>query len=118
MRKILEVLECSNGELKFNTDVNVVENPEEIINITGRAIFDMATGLWGGNEHSVIAMIRAMFLADMALSPNRELLTKQLCREAKEMFQIFEGEIKKMAAQGKAMSFPPGAGPNMKGRRN
>ena len=37
MKKILEVLECSNGELKFNTDVDVIKDPESIIDITGRA---------------------------------------------------------------------------------
>ena len=33
MKKILEVLECSNGELKFNTDVDVIKDSESIIDI-------------------------------------------------------------------------------------
>lgn len=52
MKKILEVLESSNGELKFNMDVDVMKDPESVIDITGRAIFTMATKLWGGNEKS------------------------------------------------------------------
>ena len=83
MKKILEVLECSNGELKFNTDVDVIKDPESIIDITGRAIFCMATKLWGGNEHSVIAMIRALFSADMALSPDRKTVCKGIAEESK-----------------------------------
>ena len=71
MRKILEVLECSNGELKFNTDVDVSKDPEAVIDITGRAIFCMATKLWGGNEHSIIAMIRALFICRHGIKPEQ-----------------------------------------------
>ena len=49
MRKILEVIECPNGELKFNTDVDIIKNPDEIPDISSRATFCMATKLWGGN---------------------------------------------------------------------
>ena len=53
MKQILEVLQCSNGELKFNTDVDVIKNPESVIDITDMAIFTMATKLWGGNGGEV-----------------------------------------------------------------
>jgi hypothetical protein len=48
MKKILEVLECSNGELKFNTDLNVKKNPSAVMDVASSAIFTMATKLWGG----------------------------------------------------------------------
>lgn len=115
MRKILEVLECSNGELKFNTDVDVIKDPESAIDITGRAIFTMATKLWGGNENSVMAMIRALFMADMALSPDREIISKGLTRESKVMYEIFQKSISQC---GKVQTFPPGVTPDMKGRKN
>lgn len=115
MKKILEVLEGSNGELKFNTDVDVIKDPESVVDVTGRAIFTMATKLWGGNEHSVIAMIRAMFIADMALSPDRDIICKGLAKESKVMYEIFQKSISKC---GKVQQFPPGIGPNMKGRKN
>lgn len=115
MRKILEVLECSNGELKFNTDVDVVKDPESVIDITGRAIFTMATKLWGGNEHSVMAMIRALFMADMALSPDRDMVCKGLTRESEIMYEIFQKSISQC---GKVQTFPPGVTPDMKGRKN
>jgi len=115
MKKILEVLEDSNGELKFNTDVDVIKNPESVIDITGRAIFAMATKLWGGNEHSVIAMIRAMFIADMALSPDRDIVCKGLAKESKVMYEIFQKSISQC---GEVQTFPPGFGPSTKGRKN
>ena len=115
MRKILEVLECPNGELKFNTDVDVIKDPEAVIDITGRAIFCMATKLWGGNEHSIIAMIRALFTADMALSPNRDIISKSLTKESKVMYEIFQKSISQC---GNVQTFPPGIGPSIKGRKN
>lgn len=118
MRKILEVIECPNGELKFNTDVDIIKNPDEIPDISSRATFCMATKLWGGNEHSIMAMIRVLFMADMALSPNRKQITKQLCNDAEEMFRIFEMMSKQMAAKGQGQMFPPGMSPNVKGPKN
>ncbi len=115
MKKILEVLECSNGELKFNTDVDVIKDPESIIDITGKAIYHMATKLWGGNEHSVIAMIRAMFIADMALSPDRDIICKGLAKESKVMYEIYRQSISQF---GKVQTFPPGYGPVNKGKKN
>lgn len=115
MKKILEVLQCSNGELRFNTDVDVIKNPESVIDITDMVIFTMARKLWGGNEHSVIAMIRALFIADMALSPNRNSICKNLTEESKVMYEIFQKSISQC---GKVQTFPPGFTPNMKGRKN
>jgi hypothetical protein len=115
MKKILEVLENKNGELKFNTDVDVVKDPDYVIDIIGRAIFTMSTKLWGGNEDSVIAMIRAMFVADMALSPDRDKICKGMAKESKVMYEIFRKSISQC---GEVHTFPPGFGPNMKGRKN
>ena len=115
MKKILEVLQCGNGELRFDTDVDVIKDPESIIDITGMAIYTMATKLWGGNEQSVIAMIRALFIADMALSPNRQVMCKMLVEESGVLYEIFQ---KSISLCGKVRTFPPGFTPNMKGRKN
>lgn len=109
------LLQCGNGELRFDTDVDVIKDPESIIDITGMAIYTMATKLWGGNEHSVVAMIRALFMADMALSPDRDVISKGLTRESKVMCEIFQKSILQC---GKVHTFPPGVTPNMKGKKN
>ena len=62
MKKILEVLETSSGELKFHTDVDVKRNPAAVMDVASSAVFTMATKLWGGQEDSVIAVIRALFV--------------------------------------------------------
>ena len=79
------------------------------------AIYTMATKLWGGNEHSVVAMIRALFMADMALSPDRDVISKGLTRESKVMYEIFQKSISQC---GKVHTFLPGVTPNMKGKKN
>ena len=100
------LLQCGNGELRFDTDVDVIKNPESIIDITDMAIYTMATKLWGGNEHSVVAMIRALFMADMALSPDRDVISKGLTRESKVMYEIFQKSISQC---GKVHTFLPGS---------
>ena len=74
MKKILEVLQCGDGELKFNTDLDVQKDPMAIMDLTVNAMFNMATRLWGGNEKTVIAVIRALFVADMAISVDRKIV--------------------------------------------
>lgn len=59
MKKILEVLQDGSGLLRFNTDIDVTKNPQMALDITQSAIISMATTLRGGNEISVLAMIRA-----------------------------------------------------------
>ena len=62
MKKILEVLQYGDGELRFNTDLDVSKDPMAIMNLTIGAMFSMATKLWGGNEQTVIAVIRSCLL--------------------------------------------------------
>lgn len=111
MKKILEVLECSNGELKFNTDLNVKKNPSAVMDVASSAIFTMATKLWGGNEDSVVAVIRALFVADMALSVDRGIIMHGLAQEAERMAEVFNEMMSKMVASGKAQTFGPGVKP-------
>ena len=108
MKKILEVTQCENGELRFDTDLDVHKNPMEIMDLTVSAMFSMATKLWGGNEKSVIAVIRALFVADMAISVDRKVVLKGLGKESEVMGQQFMKMMQELRAQGKAMSFPPG----------
>lgn len=117
MKKILEVLECGNGELRFNTDLDVHENPMAVMNLTISAMFNMATKLWGGNEKSVIAVIRALFVADMAISVDRKDVLKGLGDESEKMGEQFMKTMMELQSQGKAISFPPGVpAPSSKNR--
>ena len=78
MKKILEVLQNENGEIRFDTDIDVNLHPDAIPNISSMAAFSMATNLWGGNEMSVLAVLRALTLADLSLCVNRKEMLEQL----------------------------------------
>lgn len=108
MKKILEVLQCEDGQLRFNTDLDVQKNPMAIMDLTVSAMFSMATKLWGGNEQTVIAVIRSLFVADMAISVDRKTVLKGLGKESEKMGEEFMKMLKTLQGQGKAVSFPPG----------
>ena len=77
MKKILEVLQYGDIDIRFNTDFDPVKNPNVIPDVISRTAFAMVTRLWGGNEMAVLAMIRALAIADLAVSVNR----KQMIRD-------------------------------------
>ena len=118
MKKILEVLQNAEGELKFNTDLDMQKDPLAIMDLTVNAMFSMATKLWGGNEQTVIAVIRSLFVADMAISTDRKTVLKGLGYEAEKMGDEFIKMMKTLQDQGKAMSFPPGVQPPMSKNMN
>ena len=107
MKKILEVIQCDDGQLLFNTDLDVRKNPMVLMDLTARAMFSMATKLWGENEKTVIAVIRALFVADMAISVDRKIVLKGLGQESEKMGEEFMKMMTELQAQGKAMTFPP-----------
>ncbi len=72
MKKILEVLQDGDIDIRFNTDLDPVKHPNVIPNVITRTAFAMVTKLWGGNEAAVLAMIRALAIADLAVSVNRQ----------------------------------------------
>ena len=78
MKKILEVLQYGDTDIRFNTDIDVRKNPNAVMDILSRVAFAMTTSLWGGNEMSVLAMIRTLSIADLAVSVNREEMIHQL----------------------------------------
>lgn len=111
MKKILEVLQYGDGELRFNTDLDVKKDPMAIMDLTVGAMFSMATKLWGGNEQTVIAVIRSLFVADMAISVDRKVVLNGLGEESERMGEQFMKMMKDLQDQGKAMYFPPGVQP-------
>ena len=111
MKKILEVLQYGEGELRFNTDLDLQKDPMAIMDLTVSAMLSMATKLWGGNEQTVIAIIRSLFVADMAISVDRKTVLNGLGAESEKMGEHFMKMMKTLQEQGKVMSFPPGVQP-------
>lgn len=85
MKKILEVLQYGDHDIRFNTDIDVKKNPRIVEKIIPTLALTMATRLWGGNEVSVLAMIRALIIADLGISVNREEMVEMMANAAEQL---------------------------------
>ena len=109
MKKILEVLQYGENDIRFNTDVKNVERefPELLTTIS----FNMATRLWGGNETAVLAMIRILAMADLSLSVNRKEMLRQLDLNSSLLAKSMQEARKDVEKRGgKILVVPPVGG--------
>ena len=112
MKKLLEVLQYGENEIRFNTDLDVQKNPEVLMEILPMIMMSMATKLWGGNETSVLSIIRTLSIADLALSVNREEMIRQLDKESEAMAQVMkEAKMLFEKSGGKVLTFAPDVKP-------
>lgn len=116
MKKILEVLQYGDNDIRFNTDLDVEKDPLLVGNVIFDATFAMTTILWGGNECSVLAMIRALSIADLALCVNRKAMLDYLDDASRECAKALEGAKQAMMKNGiEVKTFAPWVKP---GRAN
>lgn len=108
MKKILEVLQYGNGEIKFHTDIDINTNPDAIPQIASMGALSMATKLWGGNEASVLSVLRALTIADLSLCTHRKEMIKEL-EECARMLEKCMNECKREFEKtgGKILTSPP-----------
>ena len=71
MKKILEVLRYGENDIRFRTDIDPLKDPDAIHETVIEVAMAMMTTLWGGTEQAVLAMIRALSIADLGVSVNR-----------------------------------------------
>lgn len=71
----------------------------------------MATKLWGGDETSVLAMIRILAVADLTLSVNREEMLRNMAQDSEYFAKMFNEMTQEMVKHGEAISFGPGIAP-------
>ncbi|MBO4635316.1 MAG: hypothetical protein J5669_08095 [Bacteroidales bacterium] len=108
MKKILEVLQDKNGEMHFHTDIDIDKNPSQISDVASMALISMATRLWGGNECSVLSVLRALTMADFALCVRRKELIQELEMNANALINCFqEAQRTFEEAGGTVLLFPP-----------
>ena len=103
MKKILEILQYGETDIRFHTDLKPSEKPDTIPGLVSTAAFSMMTSLWGGNELDILAVIRALAIADLAVSVNRKEMIKMidqdskffadLLREARQSFERDGGKV-------------------------
>ena len=85
MKKILEVLQYGDIDIRFNTDLDPIKHPNVIPDVITRTSFAMTTRLWGGNERAVLAMIRALAVADLAVCVNRKEMVRHLDEDSEAL---------------------------------
>lgn len=107
MKRILEVLQDGYGQLKFRTDINVWKDPMASMDIIQNAMLSMSTTLWGGNEQSVLAMIRSLAIADLALSTNRDEMIEHLKDASRSLADAFNSVLQEEQLRGSVTIFPP-----------
>ena len=109
MKKILEVLRLGDNDIRFDTDFNPVQNPAILPQVTSEVSFAMVTSLWGGNERNVLAMLRCLTVADIAMSANRRQMVDWLDKESSALARCFrESTAEFQRRGGKVAIFAPG----------
>lgn len=112
MKKILEILQYGETDIRFKTDFKASVKPDTVVDLVTKISFAMMTSLWGGNEQDVIAVIRALTLSDLAVSVNRKEMIRMLDKDS-EFFAkaIRDAHRDFQKSGGKVVTFVPGTGP-------
>ncbi len=112
MKKIIEVLRYGENDIRFHTDIDPLRDPDTIHETVTELAMAMMTTLWGGNEQAVLAMIRALAIADLGVSVNRKQMVGFL-DDASEMLEASIRDARKTFEKsgGKVMVFGPGVAP-------
>ncbi len=112
MKKILEVVRYGDNDIRFRTDMDPLKNPDSISQTISEVAFAMMTTLWGGNEQSVLAMIRALAIADLGVSVNRKEMIAFLDDSSAILAKTFRSARKAFEKSGGKMQiFGPGISP-------
>lgn len=113
MKKLLEVLQYGGMDIRFNTDVNVKKDMQLIATLPGIAGIAMMTKLWGGNEAAVLAMIRSLAIADLAVSVNRKEMIRSLDEiSAETAATLLKAKEEFEKEGGQVMTFSPAVKPS------
>lgn len=109
MKKILEVLEYSNTDIRFKTDLDFMQKPQEVMGLIPKLMMSMSAKLFGKEEANIFAVIRALIVSDLALSNNRKQLLKHLDLDSKASGAAFRETMDMMIKAGKATWIPNGS---------
>ncbi len=112
MKKILEILQYGDTDIRFKTDLKPTARPDSLPELVSLFSFCMMTSLWGGNEQDIIAILRALAIADLAVSVNRKEMIRMLDKDSEffaKMLREARREYEKSG--GKVVTFMPAPGP-------
>ena len=112
MKKILEILQYGETDIRYKTDLKPTEHPEDIPNLITGVSVSMMTSLWGGNELDVLAVIRSLAIADLALCVNRKDMVMRLDKDSELFARLLEEARQEFNKNGgKFVVFPPHINP-------
>ena len=112
MKKILEILQYGETDIRFKTDLKPTTHPDDIPSLIGEVSLAMMTTLWGGNELDVLAVIRTLAIADLALCVNRKEMIRSLDKESEVCARLLEEARREFNKNGgKFVVVPPYVNP-------
>lgn len=111
MKKILEVIECGDHDIRFKTDFDPA-NEQGISELIGKLAFTMITRLRGQEEVAVIAMIRALALADFSVCTDREAMIRAFDEHSAHYARIINKTLEFMKKRGCFVEYPVAFGPS------
>ena len=112
MKTVLQVLQYGDFDFRFKTDFDPHSNPDVILKIISGAAFSMSTTLWGGNEGAVLAVLRSLIIADLAVSVNRKEMIKMMDEQSAAMAKAMREAKKEFEKEGgEVITFAPGIKP-------
>jgi len=112
MKKLLEVVVNDDHSVRFDTDFDAGKDPGFMTEVIPLLALAMTTTLWGGNERSVLAAIRALAIADLGVSVNRSEMILGLDQASARLEEAMRAAREEMRQAGmEIQSFAPGVGP-------
>lgn len=108
MKKLLEVCQYGDFDIRFSTDIRPEQLNKILPELSAKINFSMTTSLWGGIEQVVLAIIRCLAIADLAACVNRKQMLKMLDKASEDMARIMVEARKEFEAKGgKIATFGP-----------
>ncbi len=90
MKKILEVLQYGDGDIRFETDIDVRKDKDIGTALMCKILMAMQSDYWQQISDYVFDMIYALTVADLACSVNREEMLEILRKDSDNVIKIKE----------------------------
>lgn len=90
MKKILEVLQYGEGDIRFETDIDVRRDKDIGTVLMCKILMAMESDYWQQISDYVFDMIYALTVADLACSVNREEMLEILRKDSENVIKIKE----------------------------
>ena len=108
MKKLLEVCQYGDFDIRFNTDIRPEQLNKILPELPAKICFSMTTGLWGGIEQAVLAVIRCIAAADLAACVHRKQMLRMLGEASEDVARIMKEAKREFEAKGgKIATFGP-----------